>query len=124
MFDNAEGVYCDKCHPKASETEIHPEHLSASVCSEVMVTDVRPRVNHSDLSGTAVQVVGVGRSTPVFELVSISFSDGISVAARLLIHNQRLFNQRSPPHLPQHAPLPPPAPSAATAEGGALILSK
>lgn len=72
------------------------------------MTVVHPRVNHSDLSGTTVQVVGVGISTPVYELVSISFSDGISIA-HLLIHNQRLFNQRSPPRLPQQSrPLPPP----------------
>lgn len=61
----------------------------------------------SDLPGTVVQVVGVGRPTPV------------STTARRLNHNQRLFNQRSPPHLLQHGP-----PPAATAEGAALILSK
>lgn len=48
----------------------------------------------SDLPGTVVQVVGVGRPTPV------------STTARRLNHNQRLFNQRSPPHLLQHGPPP------------------
>lgn len=58
--------------------------------------DVPPRANHSDLSETAAQAVAVSRSTPVFELVSVSFADRISITAYLLIHNQRLFNQRSP----------------------------
>lgn len=69
----------------------------------------------SDLFGTAVQVEGVGGSTPAFMNPSgFCRSSSDSVGGCLIV---------SPLHGCRSAAPPPPHP-AATAEGGALILSK